>query len=149
MTRLAFMSGVLLPVVLSAQAPTRLPYPETRKADVVDDYFGTRISDPYRWLEDPNSDVTKAWVDAQNKVTSAFLERIPARAAIRERLTRLWNYERYGVPSREGARYVFSRNDGLQNQAVVHTTGSLADPPRMFLDPNTLSADGTVALGGL
>jgi len=149
MKRLLFMSGVLLPVVLSAQAPTRLPYPETRKADVVDDYFGTKVADPYRWLEDPNSPETQAWVDAQNKVTFAFLDRIPGRAAIRDRLTVLWNYERYGVPSREGARYVFSRNDGLQNQAVIYTTRTLDDAPRVFLDPNTLSTDGTVALTGL
>jgi prolyl oligopeptidase len=149
MTRLVFMSGVLLPVVLSAQTPTRLSYPETRKADVVDDYFGTKVADPYRWLEDPNSPETQAWVEAQNKVTFAFLERIPARAAIRDRLTTLWNYERYGVPSREGARYVFSKNDGLQNQAVVYTSRTLDGTPQLFLDPNTLSTDGTVALSGL
>jgi prolyl oligopeptidase len=143
------MSFVVLPALASAQSPSRLAYPETRKADVVDDYFGTQVADPYRWLEDPNSAETQAWVEAQNKVTFAFLERIPGRARIRERLTELWNYERYGVPSREGNRYVFSKNDGLQNQAVVYTASSLDGAPTVLIDPNTLSKDGTVALAGL
>jgi protease II len=93
-------------------------YPTTRQADVVDDYFGTKVKDPYRWLEDDNSPETKAWVEAQNAVTFAFLESIPERAAIRERLTELWDYERYGLPSREGPWYVFSRNDGLQKDGL-------------------------------
>ncbi len=143
------MTGVLLPAVLSAQPQERLAYPDTAKGDVVDDYFGTKVPDPYRWLEDPNSPETKAWVEAQNAVTFAFLERIPARARIRARLTELWNYERYGVPSREGSRYIFSRNDGLQNQAVVYKTSALDAPPEVLIDPNGLSRDGTVALGGL
>jgi len=143
------MSGVLLPAVLAAKSPSRVAYPETRKSDVVDDYFGTQVADPYRWLEDPNSPETQAWVEAQNAVTFAFLGRIPARTHIRERLTALWDYERYGVPSREGPRYVFAKNDGLQNQPVVYTAATLDDEPRTLIDPNTLSADGTVALGGL
>jgi prolyl oligopeptidase len=141
------MAGVLLPVVLSAQAPARVEYPETRKGDVVDDYFGTKIADPYRWLEDPNSPETQDWVERQNKVTLAFLDRIPARTRIRERLTTLWNYERYGLPSKQGGWYVFAKNDGLQNQPVVYKTASLLAAPEVLLDPNQLSADGTVALG--
>jgi prolyl oligopeptidase len=121
-------------------------YPTTRQADVVDDYFGTKVKDPYRWLEDDNSPETKAWVEAQNAVTFAFLESIPERAAIRERLTELWDYERYGLPSREGPWYVFSRNDGLQNQSVMYRTKALEAAPEVLLDPNTLSEDGTVAL---
>jgi prolyl oligopeptidase len=134
---------------MSAQAPARLAYPDTPKGNVVDDYFGTKVPDPYRWLEDPNSAETKAWVEAENAVTFAFLERIPARARIRARLTELWNYERYGVPSREGARYIFSKNDGLQNQAVVYKASALDAAPELLIDPNGLSKDGTVALGGL
>ena len=124
-------------------------YPVAKKVDQTDTYFGTTIADPYRWLEDANSADTKAWVDAENQVTQAYLATIPQRAAIRQRLTRLWNYERYSVPFREGGRYFYSRNDGLQNQAVLYTMTSLTDTPRLLLDPNTLAADGTVALAGL
>jgi len=126
-----------------------LTYPPSRKGDVVEMLHGHRIADPYRWLEDPNSPETVAWVEAQNKVTFRYLEAIERRAAIRERLTRVWNYERYGVPSRHGPWTIFSRNDGLQNQAVIYKATSLFAPPEVLLDPNTLSTDGTVALTGL
>src|SRR5207248_1534126 len=92
---------------------------------------------------------TKAWVEAQNKVTSAYLAAMPQRDAIRKRLTTLWNYERYGMPFKRGQRYFYTRNDGLQNQAVLYMTPSIDAPPAVLLDPNTLSADGTVALTGL
>jgi prolyl oligopeptidase len=121
-------------------------YPKTRAVDVVDDYFGTSVKDPYRWLEDDNSPETKAWVVAQNQVTFAFLESIPERAAIRRRVTELWDHERYGLPSREGPWTVFSRNDGLQSQSVVYRAKGLDAAPEVLLDPNTLSEDGTVAL---
>ena len=124
-------------------------YPPTRKDDIVDDYFGTPVADPYRWLEDPNSPETQAWVEAQNGATFSFLERLPAREQIRRRLTELWNYERYGVPSREGRWYVFAKNDGLQNQAVIYKTPDLDLAPSVLIDPNLLSDDGTVALGTL
>jgi prolyl oligopeptidase len=124
-------------------------HPPTRKDDVVDDYFGTPVPDPYRWLEDPNSAETQAWVEAQNALTFAFLERLPARARIRRRLTELWNYERFGVPSRQGRWYVFAKNDGLQNQPVLYKTTVLDAPPAVLIDPNLLSPDGTVALGAL
>ena len=125
-----------------------LSYPLTKKVDQQDNYHGTTIADPYRWLEDANSAETKVWVDAQNKVTQAYLGQIPERDTIKQRLTKLWNYERYSVPYKEGGRYFYSRNDGLQNQAVLFTMKSLADTPRVLLDPNTLAADGTVALSG-
>jgi prolyl oligopeptidase len=121
-------------------------YPVAKKIGQTDDYHGTVVADPYRWLEDANSADTKAWVEAENKVTQAYLAQIPQREAIRQRLTQLWNYERYGVPFKEGGRYFITRNDGLQNQAVLYTMRSLADTPRLLLDPNTLAADGTVAL---
>ena len=124
-------------------------YPLTRTDDVVDDYFGTLVADPYRWLEEPDSPETRAWVEAQNAITHAFLERLPARERIHSRLTELWDYTRYGVPSREGRWYVFARNDGLQNQAVIYKSTALDAPPEVLIDPNLLSSDGTVALGAL
>jgi prolyl oligopeptidase len=124
-------------------------YPVAKKVDQQDNYHGTTIADPYRWLEDANSDETKAWVDAENKVTQVYLAQIPAREAIKSRLTKLWNFERFSVPYKEGGRYFYSRNDGLQNQSVLYTVKSLGDTPRALLDPNTLAADGTVALAGL
>jgi prolyl oligopeptidase len=126
-----------------------MDYPLTRKDAVVDDYFGTPVADPYRWLEDPNSPETRAWVEAQNAITHAFLERLPARDRIHRRLTELWDYIRYGVPSREGRWYVFARNDGLQNQAVIYKAAALDAPPEVLIDPNLLSSDGAVALGTL
>ncbi|HEY2824343.1 MAG TPA: S9 family peptidase, partial [Gemmatimonadales bacterium] len=117
-----------------------------RKVDQVDDYHGTRISDPYRWLEDDNAAETKAWVEAENCVTFAYLNTIPERAHLRERLTQLFNYERFGVPEKHGGRYFYFKNDGLQNQAVLYTQATLTAPPTMLLDPNTLATDGTVAL---
>jgi prolyl oligopeptidase len=124
-------------------------YPVTRKSDQTDDYHGVKVADPYRWLEDLDSPETRAWVEAQNKLTFSFLEAIPARTAIKERLTKLWNYEKYGIPNKEGNRYFYTRNSGLQNQAVLYTVTSLDAQPQMVLDPNTLSADGTVALSGM
>ncbi|MGD8895303.1 MAG: prolyl oligopeptidase family serine peptidase [Acidobacteriota bacterium] len=121
-------------------------YPRTRTVDVVDDYFGTPVKDPYRWLEDDNSPETKAWVETQNRLTFAFLESIPERAAIRRRVTELWDHERYGLPSREGPWTIFSRNNGLQSQSVIYRAKGLDAAPEVLLDPNTLSEDGTVAL---
>lgn len=123
-----------------------LTYPVSKKLDQQDNYHGTMVADPYRWLEDANSAETKSWVEAQNKVTQAYLAQIPQREAIRQRLTQLWNYERYSVPYKEGGRYFYTRNDGLQNQAVLYTLKKLDDKPRVLLDPNTLALDGTVAL---
>ena len=119
-------------------------YPVARKSDQVDDYHGTKVADPYRWLEDLDSAETAKWVEAQNKLTFGFLGSIPQRAAIRERLTKLWNYEKFGVPFKEGSRYFYTRNSGLQNQSVLYTVTSLDAQPQMILDPNTLSQDGTV-----
>jgi prolyl oligopeptidase len=126
-----------------------ISYPPTRKADVVDDYFGTKVADPYRWLEDVDSPETLAWVEAENRVTFAFLEQIPQRASIRRRLTELWDYPKYGAPFKKGGRYFFFKNSGLQNQSVLYTQRSLTAQPDVLLDPNTLSADGTVALSTL
>jgi len=119
---------------------------QTRQVEVVDEYHGVTVADPYRWLEDVDAPDTREWVQAQNVETFAYLERISVREPIRERLTRLWNYERYTTPFKEGGRYFFFRNDGLQNQNVLHTMPALDAEPRVLLDPNTLSPDGTVAL---
>ena len=131
-----------------AQSMSKYVYPSAKKGEQVDDYHGTKISDPYRWLEDLDSADTKQWVEAQNRLTNAYLAEIPARKRIKERLTKLWNFERFGIPFREGNRYFYTKNDGLQNQSVLYTVASLSDEPRVLLDPNKLSADGTVALAG-
>ena len=138
---------LLAATALMAQVP--LKYPETRRDAVVDDYFGTKVPDPYRWLEDDNAPDTKAWVAAQNKVTHAYLDAIPERGAIKARLTKLWNYERFGVPFKRGTHYFYNRNDGLQNQAVLFVTENLKENGRILLDPNTLSKDGTIALSSI
>ena len=130
-------------------AGQQVAYPKTMKGDQVDDYHGTRIADPYRWLEDVDSPETARWVAEQNAVTFAYLGGIPERAAIRERLTRLWDYPKYGVPFREGGRTFWFENTGLQNQSVLHVRDSKKAQPRVLLDPNTLSPDGTVALSAL
>lgn len=129
-------------------AGMKLTYPESLRSDHVDEYHGAKIADPYRWLEDVDSPQTKAWVEAQNKVTFGFLEKIPARQKVKERLTQLWDYERFGLPIKRGNRYFYTRNDGLQNQAVLYVADSLDAEPRLLLDPNKLSEDGTVALAG-
>ncbi|MEC9004499.1 MAG: prolyl oligopeptidase family serine peptidase [Planctomycetota bacterium] len=121
-------------------------YPPTHRSDQVDNYHGTTVADPYRWLEDVDSKETHDWVKAQNQLTFSYLEQIPARPKIRDRLTKLWNYERFGLPAKRGAYYFFTRNDGLQNQSVLHVAETLDGPARVLLDPNTLSDEGTVAL---
>ncbi|MCI0617980.1 prolyl oligopeptidase family serine peptidase [bacterium] len=123
-------------------------YPTSRKSNVSDEIHGIKVPDPYRWLEDLDSEETCKWIEEQNKVTFEVLEKIPEREKIRERLTQLWDYEKFGVPHREGNRYFFSKNDGLQNQSVLYTSDSLRDKPRVLLDPNQLSPDGTIALAG-
>jgi prolyl oligopeptidase len=121
-------------------------YPNTRKADQVDDYHGIEVADPYRWLEDDNSAETLAWVKAENQVTHAYLEKIPYRSQLKQRLQELYNYPKYGIPGRSGDYYLWSKNDGLQNQSVLYVQKGLEGTSRVLLDPNQLSADGTVRL---
>ena len=138
---------LLVPLAACAAAPApSLDYPAAPRGDHVDVYHGAKVPDPYRWLEDLDSPQTTAWVEAQNKLTFGFLETLPQRAAFRDRLTKLWNYERIGVPFKEGGRYFFSKNSGLQNQAVFYVQEKLGAEPRVLIDPNTLAKDGTVAL---
>ena len=123
-----------------------IEYPLTKKGDVIDSYFGTKVPDPYRWLEDDKSTETSAWVKEQNKVTFGYLETIPYREDIKSRLEKMWNYEKYTAPQKEGAYTYFSRNNGLQNQFVIYRQKNNEDP-EVFLDPNNFSADGTTSLG--
>ena len=122
------------------------PYPETERGEVVENYFGTEVADPYRWLEDDRSEATAAWVAAENAVTEDYLAQIPFRDAIRERLTELWNYPKEGAPAKHGDWWYYYYNDGLQNQSVLYRTKTPGEAGEVFLDPNTLSEDGTVAL---
>ncbi|MDO8545352.1 MAG: prolyl oligopeptidase family serine peptidase [Opitutaceae bacterium] len=121
-------------------------YPAAPRGEVVDDYHGAKVADPYRGLEDLDSPATRAWVEAQNRLTFGFLESLPQRAYFRDRLTALWNYPRVGIPRKEGGRYFFSRNTGLQNQSVYFVQESLPAAPRVLIDPNALAKDGTIAL---
>ena len=123
-----------------------LIYPTTPQSTVVDNYHGTQVPDPYRWLEDDTSEATKAWVVAQNAVTSGYLSQLPQRLPIRDRMTKLFNFERFGTPFRAGGRYFFSRNNGLQNQSVWYWAATLEAQPVLLIDPNTFSADGTVSM---
>ena len=131
---------------VSQTSGSQLIYPQARRGDQVDDYHGTKVADPYRWLEDTDSADTHAWVEAENKLTFSYLDKIPYRQPIHERLTKLWNYERYTAPRQEGGRYFYDHNNGLQNQNVLLVAESLSAEPRLLLDPNLLSADGTIAI---
>ncbi|MEH2074758.1 MAG: prolyl oligopeptidase family serine peptidase [Nostoc sp.] len=126
-----------------------LTYPSSHKSNQVDNYHGTSVADPYRWLEDPDSEETRTWIEAQNKITFGYLSEITAREKIKQRLTKLWDYEKYGIPFKEGEGYFYFKNDGLQNQSVLYTLKTLGGEPKVLLDPNKLSEDGTVALSGL
>ena len=129
-----------------APAAARLIYPAAPRGETVDVYHGTKVADPYRWLEDPKADATRAFVDAQNALAQPWLEALPQRNWIKDRLTALWNYERVGVPRRKGGKYFFLRNDGRQNQSVLYVSDSLQGTPRVLFDPNQASGDATVAL---
>ena len=142
------MLAVAVTMAATSVFAQNLIYPETRKVDQLDTYHGTRVADPYRWLEDDNSAETKAWVVAQNAVTNRYLEALPQRAPARKLYTDLYNFEKFGIPFNEGGRNFYTRNDGLQQQSVLYMVKNLADTPQIAIDPNTLSKDGTVALTG-
>ncbi|TRZ56890.1 MAG: S9 family peptidase, partial [Rhodocyclaceae bacterium] len=128
---LLIASSTLSAQTCVADSSNAFAYPFSKKVEQIDDYHGTRVADPYRWLEDGNSEDTRSWIEAQNKLTQGFIAQIPARAAIKDRLTRLWNFERYSVPFKEGGRYFYSRNDGLNNQAVLYTLKHPKDTPQV------------------
>ena len=133
----------------NSQNQNELKYPETKKVDTVTNYFGTNVKDPYRWLEDDRSEETEEWVKAQNKVTFNYLEQIPYRDQLKNRLTQLWDYEKLGAPFTEGDYIYFYKNDGLQNQSVLYRKKGEDGEAKVFLDPNKFSEDGTTSLGGL
>ena len=151
MKRHIIMAGLILGIgVTSCMSDgVRIEYPETKRVDTTDVYFGTEVADPYRWLEDDNSEETAAWVKAQNEITDAYMAQIPFRQALKEKLTSLINYEKMGTPSLRNGKYYFSKNDGLQNQSVLYEADSLDGEARVLLDPNKLSDDGTVALSSM
>ena len=138
------MSSANAPKLAAQSSPH---YPVARKSDQSDSYFGKSVADPYRWLEDTDSPETKQWVEAENALTFQYLNAIPERASIKEQLTRVWNYPKYAVPIKRGKDYFITENSGLQNQAVIYMQRGLKGVRKLVLDPNTLSTDGTVALG--
>ena len=145
MKKVTLLVMLVLSAALGAQG---LQYPTTKTVDHVDTYHGTAIADPYRWLEDDTSAETAAWVEAQNKVTFAYLDKIPYRAQLTKRLNALYNYAKYSSPSRKGENYFFTKNDGLQNQSVLYIQKGLTGTPEVLIDPNTWSEDGTFRLMG-
>ncbi len=158
--KIAFVPLALIALALSISMSTlpraasarvddpKLTYPETKRGDVVDTYFGTKVPDPYRWLEDDNAPEVAAWVEAENKVTFGYLDKIAYRPQLKERLTKLLNYPKFSAPTRRGENFIFSKNDGLQNQSVFYIQKGLDGAPELLLDPNKFSADGTSQLGG-
>ncbi len=132
-----------------SSGPAKPVYPETKKIDHVDEYFGVKVDDPYHWLEDDNSEETKAWVIEENKVTFAYLDAIPFRDALKERITKLWNYPKQTAPSKYGDFYIYSKNDGLQNQNVIYIKKGEDGEERVLIDPNKMSEDGKISLSGL
>ncbi|MDY3557079.1 prolyl oligopeptidase family serine peptidase [Gemmata sp. JC717] len=143
--------AAVLTIPTHAEEPKKLTYPETKKGTVVDEYHGTKVADPYRWLEDDvrESKDVAAWVEAENKVTAAFLESIPEREAIKKRITEIYNYEKISAPFKVGGRYFFFKNDGLQNQNVLFVQDALDAEAKLLIDPNAWTKDGTLALSGL
>ena len=147
-TILILASGVLV-VTLHRTVPAKLNYPLTETVNVMDTYFDTTISDPYRWLEDDHSKQTKAWVTKQNSFTNTYMRKIPYRRKIEKRLKNIWNFPSQGMPFKEGEKYYFFKNDGLQSQSVMHIQDSPTSDAEVFMDPNKFSKDGAVALGGI
>ncbi len=138
---------LLVPMLLSVSLFSQIKYPETKKVNQVDEYFGTKVPDPYRWLEDDNSAETREWVEAENKVTHQYLSSIPFYNKVKSRLEEMWNYAKYSSPFKEGDWYYFYKNDGLQNQSVLYRQKGLTGTPEVFIDPNAMSKDGTAAIG--
>jgi prolyl oligopeptidase len=146
---LYFMVAAFFPIMISCQNERPLKYPQTAMLDVVDEYFGVLVPDPFQWLEDDNSPETKAWVEEQNKVTFDYLGRIPFRERLRERLTELWDFERYTTPFWQGSYYFYFKNDGMQNHSVLYVREGIDGESRMLIDPNQMCQEGTISLSGL
>ena len=142
---LAVLCALAAPAVLAQ----KYEYPKARRADQVDEFHGVKVADPYRWMEDTESPEVQAWIEAENKITQSYIASVPQREAIKNRLTELWNYERYSAPSKiADGFYIYSKNDGLQNQSVLYRAKSINDPGTILFDPNKIREDGTAALSG-
>ena len=140
---------ILAAVACQERPQPNMTYPATAKGDVVDDYFGTKVPDPYRWMEDLDSPAVADWVAEQNRVTFDYLEKLPMRARFKQRITELWDYPKVGVPVREAGRYFYTKNSGLQRQAPLYVRASLTSEPSLVLDPNVVSPDGAVSLAAV
>ena len=134
-------------VALATTPGQKLSYPTAATGDVVSDYHGVKVPDPYRWMEDIDSPATRAWVEAEGKLSRAYLDGLPKHAEIAAHLKQIWNFERWTPPTRHGHFWFYTHNDGLQNQSVIFATSDPATPGHVLLDPNTLSKDGTVEIG--
>ena len=146
LVRFTFLAAILVaPLQASGEPPN---YPATPRGDAADAYFGVNVADPYRWLEELDGAETGAWVQAQNALSKPFLEGLPRRPEIKQRLEEIWNYERFGTPRKEGSRYFYLRNDGLQDQSVLYVADSPEAGGQALIDPNSFSDDGTVAMSG-
>ncbi len=140
---------VVFAFAVSAASGQKYDYPKPQRGTQVDNFHGTTVADPYRWMEDTESADTRSWIDAENRLTNSYLATIPQREKIKNRLTELWNYERFSSPSKiTDGFYLYTKNDGLQNQSVWYRSTSINDPGKVFFDPNKLAADGTAALSG-
>ena len=146
LTATAAAAALLLAAACQRPPDQTMTYPATARGDVVDDYFGTKVADPYRWMEDLESPAVADWVAAQNRVTFAYLEKLPLRDRFKQRITQLWDYPKVSVPVREGGRYFYTKNSGLQRQAPLYVRASLTAEPSLVLDPNLISPDGTLSL---
>jgi len=134
--------------VSTIAAQSSYQYPQPRRGDQVDDYHGTKVADPYRWMEQTDSAETRKWINEEQALTDSYLATIPQRETIKQRLTKIWNYERFSAPAKIGNFYIYSKNDGLQNQSILYKADSINDPGKIFFDPNKLALDGTAALNG-
>ena len=138
---------VIILIVFAANGYSqKLEYPVVKKVDHVDEYFGTKVEDPYRWMEDDNTEEIKDWVKRENEVTFSYLDKISFRDKIRTRLSEIWNYPKYTAPFKVGDYYMFYKNDGMQNQSVLYIQKGINGTPEVFLDPNTFSAEGTSSI---
>ena len=145
---------LIVPLYMSCNTNSEFPeisfdYPQTQTDTVYDDYFGVKVADPYRWLEDDMSEQTTAWVEKQNESTFGLLEKIPFRNQVRERLNKMADYERYGLPFKKNEQYYYFKNSGLQNQSVLYVTDSPEKEGEVFIDPNSFSEDGTTSIGSI
>src|SRR5437763_2813248 len=138
MKSLLHFTFLVCAVAVTSLANDKISYPKPPSNGQTDDYFGTQVADPFRPLEELDSPATKNWIEAENKITFDYIEKIPERKRINDRLTDVWNYEKFGIPFQEGGKYFFSKNTGLQNQSVVYVTSALPGEARVLIDPNTL-----------